>query len=75
LLLCFLPARALVKVSKRKRSELFGLLVLKRSLTKWAVIVKYEWTEEKIVAKGNEFINSVIRNMGSNANSVVRFGT
>lgn len=37
--------------------------------------MKYEWTEEKIVAKGNEFINSVIRNMGSNANSVVRFGT
>jgi hypothetical protein len=37
--------------------------------------VKYEWTEERIVAKGNEFINSVIRNMGSHASSVVRFGT
>lgn len=38
-------------------------------------VMKYEWTEEKIVAKGYAFINSVIQNMGGHASSIVRFGT
>ncbi|MFC1507956.1 hypothetical protein ACFL5R_01855 [Pseudomonadota bacterium] len=37
--------------------------------------MKYEWTLEKLAAKGAEFILSVINNMGSGARTTVRFGT